>query len=85
VLIRYSRISQLESRNRLIAAEKTVRLSDEERTIRQNEATVFAKLSSPPIIVDSLNHLLEQRQREEKEKEEEQPPEQQAKRPRSES
>jgi hypothetical protein len=77
-----SRISQLFSRNRLIAAEKTVRLSDEERMIRQNEATVFATISSPPMIVDSLNHLMEQRKRED---EEEQPPEQQAKRPRSES
>jgi hypothetical protein len=56
---------------RLVAAEKNARITDEERRIRQNEADLFAKLAPPPVILDSLTYLMEQRKEGEREREKE--------------
>jgi chromatin remodeling complex protein RSC6 len=57
--------------SRLVAAEKNARITDEERRIRQDEADLFAKLAPPPVILDSLTYLMEQRKEGEREKEKE--------------
>lgn len=55
---------------RLVSADtksRQVMISKEELDTRRNEATLLAKMSAPPTVVDSLRHLMDQRKKEQEE------------------